>query len=116
MFALADCYTIEFLNKYPNKALNFWLRAGVGVAFGAILIFTEGYIWYWVAPYILFGFWWPFNTILNILRGKSVFYLGSGPVDRILVKIPGQWHWLMILTVAATGMVAFYGKLKWGEF
>lgn len=75
--AVIQWYIIEKKKIYPNKVT--WLLVRIALAGLFFIWFNEsGYKYYWTLTYLVFGFWWPFNTTLNLLRpGKSIDYLST---------------------------------------
>jgi hypothetical protein len=116
IFAFLDWRTVKFEKRVPNKTLNFWIRAGIGAVFGTFLV-LQGYVWYWVVPFILFGFWWPFNLLIGLFLHGDPFRLSKSDskIDDILKKIPGSWYWLLLLFVITGAIMLFYGGCTYSE-
>ena len=118
--ALSQWYIIEKLERFPNKTLWFVVRAIIGGVFMWLFI-RQGYIWYWAASYLVFVFWFPFNVILNLLRGKSLIYLSpeNSLVDKWVLKIfrvnVAVYGFALIAMLSAIGIMAVYGYCTWAE-
>lgn len=119
-FIVSQWYVIEKLGKYPNKPLWFLIRAIIA---GVFLFFyvNQGYVWYWSLFYMIFTFWFPYNSTLNLLRGKPIMYLSpkNSFIDYIFLKIFRYefaiFGYSLILFIAALGIMYFYGYCTWSE-
>jgi len=112
IFAGIQWYIIEKLNRFPNKDCWFLVRAAVALLY-FVLFYRQGYVWYWILAYEIFGFWLPFNLTLNLLRGKKPWYLSAenSTVDRILLFI-----FRIDLVIFAISIIAFlsaWGIMYW---
>ena len=121
-FATSDWYIIEKQNRYPDKTLMFILRVTAALLFGAFLV-AKGYWWLWVCLYLPFGFWWPFNTLLNIFRGKRWWYLDvldaeDSKIDQFFKKTLGEYMTFafgLILFLSVVGIMYYYGGCTYSE-
>lgn len=117
---VSQWYVIEKLRKYPNKPVWFFIRGLVAGGFLYLYIY-QGYVWYWALVYMVFTFWWLFNTGLNILRGKELTYLSpkNSLIDKVLLKV-FKYEYIIfmfsfILFLASVGIISFYGHCTWTE-
>ena len=106
-------------------------RTIIRFMFGGIWFFIFWkleYVWYWLIFFQLFTFEFIFNTALNKLRNKRVYYLDD-PKDKVedsswdtlqnkfINKDYRQLWWLFkgFLAVVFTSMIIFYGKLYFNQ-
>ena len=104
---LTHWYIIERLHKSPNKILATVWRAGICVALGFAFEFENTvqaavYLIGCGATFLLF-----FNTALNLARGKELHYLGTGPVDKLLLSMPFGFR-ILVLLIVSLGMIHAY--------
>ena len=85
---LSQYYLIDKKKIYPNKVAWFLIRVVVAGVFFGFYIWQDFY--YLQALFFMaFSFWWPFNTGLNLLRGRFFSNLApkNDPIDWLLIKI-----------------------------
>ena len=118
--AVSQWYIIEKLKRYPNKKLWFAIRVIVGGLFLWLFI-RDGYLWYWAASYLVFVFWFPFNVILNLLRGKGALYLSpiNSTLDRIALWIfrvdMAVYGFGLIMMISSIAIMVLYGQCTYAE-
>lgn len=116
--AWSQWHIIENEKRYPHKLLWFVFRIVMFLFFLGMYI-AEGYKWYWATNFMVFTFWWPFNTMLNWFRGLRLTYLSASNslVDRVLLMV--FKHEFIIFSFAflallfSVGALHFYGKCTW---
>jgi hypothetical protein len=102
--AYRNWHIIEVQKSRPNYLQSFILRGIVAIFHGIYMGVTEPANWYPVLIFQVSSFWILFDVTLNILRGKSIFYLGdpkkgsSGWLDRLPISI----YWILKLIVLLT--------------
>jgi len=117
--ALIQWYIIEKKHRRPNKWFWYFIRLITGGLF--LWWFVRlGFIWYWAAVFEVFTFWFFFNSILNIMRGKPVAYLSrtGDQIDALMLKLfPAVvwWFFLLIAAIFSIGNLYFYGRYTWAE-
>jgi hypothetical protein len=110
---------IENKHRYPDKSLWFILRVVIA-AFFMWWFVAIGYYWYWTIIFMAGSFWWPFNTGLNLMRGKPIAHLSpeNSLVDKLLVKTIGYqitfWLSLLFFIFAVSNML-LQGRCSWYE-
>jgi fatty acid desaturase len=116
IFAVIDWDTVKRRKKVPDKKLLFYVRASAALLFGCYLILA-GYTYYWVIPFLVFGFWWPFNVLMGLFLHWDPFRLSEkdSKIDDVLKKIPFSWYWLLLLFIITGALMAFYGKCTYSE-
>lgn len=116
--AFIQWYIIEKRKQYPHKDLWFLVRV-IFFLFFLSMYMVEGYKWYWAANFMIFTFWWPFNTILNWKRGLRLTYLSARNsfIDRMLLKVFVHEFIIFVFAFIAllfsVGALHFYGKCTW---
>lgn len=113
-------YIIEKLHRYPSKPFWFLVRIAVFSLF-MWLYAINGFMWYWSALYMIFAFWMPFNTLLNLARGKYISYLSpkNSPIDKFVLWVfryeDIAFYVSFILFVIFTGIQIAYGTVPFNE-
>lgn len=109
-------YIIEKLKRYPSKPFWLLVRGAVFSLFMWLYI-VNGFVWYWSALFMIFASWMPFNTLLNIFRGRYISYLSprNSAVDKLVLLIFRHedivFYISMLLFIIFTGIQIAYGKV-----
>jgi hypothetical protein len=86
--AIANWFIIERMHKRPDYLILFLIRGGAAILYGAIVLHTVPgqFLWWFIT--VTFSFAFPFNLLLNRMRGRALDYYGaeSGIIDRWVVK------------------------------
>jgi hypothetical protein len=99
-------YVIEVKRKEPNHLLHFWIRF--------IVAFVIAAMWHELTIINLatYGitFWFGFDTLLNILRRKSIIHLGNSTIDTFQKTHPdgGEFMWFCLKAITFLGLVGAY--------
>lgn len=108
-------YLIELEHRSPNRILSAILRSGAALCLwiaSPLNIQMETDQW-WAIPIMeVLTFWFLFDLMLNILRGKYFFYLGETKwIDRIQKRTVGEWpaFCFKFLLAIASITLCFYG-------
>jgi len=91
--------------------LVFWIATPfVGSWFRLNLPFD---VWLAMPPMMAFTFWALFDAGLNLARGKSILYFGTGPnssrLDRLQAKWPLPWVFFKFFFAAIFTYIYFIG-------
>ena len=111
--AVSQWYIIEFRQRTPNHMFWFLIRVIVFSGFFWWYM-VSGFMWYWVAFYMIMTFAWLFPLLLNIFRGKPVGYMSKRGFDRLIQKTIGAaiYWWLgLVLMAMAIGLQLAYGTI-----
>jgi len=117
---ISQWYIIEEKHKYPKKKIWFFARVGIASIFMYFYL-NNGYVWYWSLSYMVFTFWFPFNISLNILRGKTPFYLSAknSDLDGFALTVFKEpfvvYAFSFILMISSIGIMWFYGDMTYSE-
>lgn len=102
---LAWHYTvIEVFERVPNHGCHLAIRVVVAIV---IMIMSQELSWINILTYGI-AFWLPFDSILNLLRGKKIWYLGETPIDKFQKEHPNEQVWFWFKTIAFLGLVGAY--------
>ncbi len=115
--AVRNWYVIEKLKKPVDHVEFTILRIGVSVLYWA---FAYSWVmsnempfesWLFMPVMMSLTFWFHFDLLLNILRGKHPLYYGEGSwLDRIQRKFPLPATWLKFL-LAYSAITVWYKGL-----
>lgn len=121
---IRNFYLIEIKKKTPKHKLAWLLRVIIGVVFWIVtpMIYHDLELdsW-WAMPMMMgFTFWWMFDSGLNLLRRRQIWYLGNpydpeedSWMDKLQQNSFGAWpwFWFKLLLAGASTSVFWYG---WG--
>lgn len=113
-------YIIEKIKRYPSKPFWFLVRVAVFSLF-MWLYAINGFIWYWSLLYMVFAAWFPFNTLLNLFRGKYISHLSArnSVIDKAALFVFRSedivFFVSLILFIIFTGIQIAYGKVPFGD-
>lgn len=103
-----DAIVIEVLNKKITKighGVRWLFRASVGIYFMSI---DQSWALYQIVPTYTIAFWFLFDTGLNVLRGRPLYYLGSSFLDKLQKNYPHELVWFVFKAIAFIGFVGMY--------
>jgi hypothetical protein len=103
-----DAIVIEVLHKKITKighGVRWLFRASVGIYF--ISIDTSWPLIQIGFTYVI-TFWFLFDTGLNIMRGRALYYLGSSFLDKLQKNYPNEFVWFVFKAIAFIGLVGAY--------
>lgn len=104
----------------PKHKGAFWLRVVVGIVFwiGTPVVYSDLWwdSWWMMAPMMALTFWWLFDSSLNLLRGRKIWWLGDPDdpeedswIDNFQLKTFGAWPWFWFkLFLAGASITVFY--------
>lgn len=111
-------YLIVLLGREPNRILSAILRTSAALALWLLWPFVFRTVnidrdQWWAIP-IMQGtlFWFLFDLLLNLCRGKPFWYLGKGKwIDRIQVQTVGAYpaFWFKLILAVGGIILAYYG-------
>lgn len=95
--------------KQGKRPLH-WLNALITIALAAILAYFNHRPFAFSFAAFLGVYWFGFDTVLNLLRGEKVYYLGQESVlDRISQKaFPLDVIWIFKAIIAVFFLGAYY--------
>jgi len=110
---LRNYYLIDIKKKSPDHGFNFALRV---IPLVALYYYTTN--WHFLTPdWQRFGqaviafvsiFWFGFDTVLNLLRGEPVDYLGDSAIDMFQKNHPNADVWFYFKAIFFV-----FGVLQW---
>lgn len=105
--ALVHWYLITKRKVDINHLIATVVRAWLFILIGITIPITESTLW----PWLLFttsSFWNIFDPVLNLFRGKSLFYRGKNSlIDRFGRSAPIMYWSLKILFLIAGGITGY---------
>ena len=101
--AVVNWYTIEKKKQVPDYLLMTIIRGMIAILFGAFALDLQQHkLW----PFLGFtagSFWLLFDPILNLMRGKSLFYVGTNAqLDKFGLKYPILYWGLKVAVTVLT--------------
>lgn len=91
--------------KNVHTGIQYVIREGAFIVLAGL--FSQGdntYALYsWILSHIVY--WWPFDTMLNILRGLELKYLSDRGLDAIQ---PHTWSWWFAKLIFAVAAGAYF--------
>src|SRR5574343_949393 len=92
--ALYNWYIIEKKNTVPHYLPMTIFRGMMAIFYGAFIDTNTDTVLYWLI-FTTCSFWLVFDVSLNLMRGKSPFYIGTNStIDRFGLKFPVT-YWLL---------------------
>ena len=110
--AVSLAYDYIKIEKYKSPItksghiVRFFLRAIVILYLAYI---SDVYMPFWqvLATYTI-TFWFLFDSMLNIARGRSVLYLGGNAIDKLQIKYGGPFVWFVWKAILFCGLSGIY--------
>ena len=104
---LFDWWTIQCGIQITKKGhlVRWYIRAITAAIF---MYFDHNWPLYILIPTYSISFWFLFDTTLNILRGKNLWYLGSNWLDKLQKKYPNEFVWFWFKGIAFIGLIGAY--------
>ena len=100
---------INYTEIRKNQNPIHWLNAAITVLLAGMLCWFESRPLWFAIPCFLLTYWFLFDTLLNLMRGLPVFYLGDASVlDRLQKQYGGVWPWFVWKAILFVGFTLSY--------
>lgn len=87
--AISNWYVIEKKNQVPDYLLITIIRGMAAILFGGLIIDLQPVDFWTYLGFTMSSFWLFFDPLLNTLRRKSFFYIGTNAqIDKFGLKYP----------------------------
>lgn len=99
--AIIDAKLIK-QRKNVHTIAQYVIREGAFILLAGLFSFgSNQYALYsWILSHIIY--WWTFDTALNVIRFKPLYYLSERGIDRLQPKTWGWWSFKAFCAVVAS--------------
>lgn len=105
--ALLNWYQIEKQKKYPKHGIQIFIVAIIALLYQAWSGVNEASEWELALTILLYqatSYWFLFDAMLNLMRGKHLLYIGipdkdDAVTDQFFFKYPSYYTWSKIVMI-----------------